>query len=429
MNFFQNLHRDAKLLMASRGIRAFAFSYLNVVFAIYLNRLGYSTITIGVIFSVAYLSGALLTAVWGFLSDRYGRRRILMLLAVLTIISNGIFVFFSSLAFILLAVIIANVGAGGSAGGGSGGGPFNPVEEALLAEKCHPENRNQIFAFNSFVGSVMGSVGALAAGLPQYLQEQWSWNAVTAYKPLFIATIVFSFLLLIVYGAISEGPSTHPAEKKISKATGVFVTKMSLLAFVDNFGAGLAGSLVSYWFFLRFGVELKSLGVMFFISNFLAALSFLSAPIIARHLGIVRTMAFSHGLASLIYLSIPLAATFVGAATLLVIRSYFAYMDNPLRASFTMAMVKSNERGSAAGVTSLARVVPFGISPTISTYLMQSVSLTLPLFIGGGLQLVNDVAFYLMFRSVRPPEEERTYNPLPASLSSPTTRGRTQEGD
>ncbi len=88
-----------------------------------------------------------------------------------------IFVFFSSLFFILLAVIIANVGAGGSGGGGSGGGPFNPVEEALLAEKCLPENRKQIFALNAFVGSVMGSVGALAAGLPQCLQERWGWDS------------------------------------------------------------------------------------------------------------------------------------------------------------------------------------------------------------------------------------------------------------
>lgn len=405
MGMLRELHRDAKLLMASRGIRAFAFSYLNIVFAIYLDRLGYSTITIGLIFSVAYLSGALLTAVWGYLSDRYGRRRILMLLAVLTIISNAIFVFFSSLFFILLAVIIANVGAGGSGGGGSGGGPFNPVEEALLAEKCRPENRNQIFAFNSFVGSVMGSLGALAAGLPQYLQEKLSWSAAASYKPLFIFTILFSFVLLFVYKMISEDGRARLVEKKISKATGVFVTKMSILAFVDNFGAGLAGSLVAYWFFLRFGVELKSLGFMFFIANFLAALSFLSAPIIARHLGIVKTMAFSHGLASILYLSIPFAPTFFSAAALLSIRSYFAYMDNPLRASFTMAMVQSNERGSAAGVTSLARVVPFGISPTIATYLMQSGLLTLPLFIGGGLQLVNDVAFFLMFRHVKPPEE------------------------
>lgn len=405
MGIVSNLHRDAKLLMVSRGIRAFAFSYLNVIFAIYLDRLGYTPVTIGIVYSVAYLSGAVLTALWGYLSDRYGRRKILMLLALLTILSNAIFVFFSSLFFILLAVIVANVGAGGSAGGGSGGGPFNPVEEALLAEKCLPENRTQIFGLNSFFGSVMGSIGALAAGLPQLLQERWGWDGVASYKPLFILTIVFSFALLMVYSLISEQHQPKLVRERISKSTGVFVTKMSILSFVDNFGAGMAGGLVSYWFFLRFGVELKSLGLLFFISNFLAALSFLSAPIIARWIGLVKTMAFSHGLASLIYLAIPFAPTFFFAAALLAVRSFFAYMDNPLRASFTMAMVQSSERGSAAGVTSLARVVPFGISPTISTYLMQSVSLTLPLFIGGGLQLVNDVVFYLMFRHVRPPEE------------------------
>jgi MFS family permease len=402
---FRDLHRDAQLLMVARGIRAFAFSYLNVVFAIYLDRLGYSTVTIGVIFTVAYLSGALLTAVWGYLSDRLGRRKILMLLAALTIVSNGIYIFFSDLIFIFAAVIIANVGAGGSAGGGQGGGPFNPVEEALLAEKSRPENRNHIFALSACIGSLAGSVGALASGLPQWIQETWGWSAVASYKPLFALTILFSIALLLVYSAIGEEHQPRRTEKKISKSTGAFVTKMSMLAVVDNFGAGMAGSLVPYWFFLRFGVPLKSLGVIFFASYFLAALSFLSAPMIARRLGIVKTMAFSHGLASLIYLALPVAPTLSMAATLLVIRSFFAYMDNPLRASFTMAMVHSSERGSAAGVTSLARIVPFGISPTISTYLMQTVSLTLPLFIGGALQLVNDIAFYLIFRHVRPPEE------------------------
>ncbi|HEU4340225.1 MAG TPA: MFS transporter [Candidatus Binatia bacterium] len=401
----RRLHHDAKLLMASRGIRAFAFSYLNVVFAIYLDQLGYSTVTIGIIVSVAYLSGGVLTALWGYLSDRFGRRKILMLLAVLTIVSNSIFIFFSSLFFILLAVIIANVGAGGSAGGGSGGGPFNPVEEALLAEKCSPEERNRVFALNSFVGSIMGSLGALAAGLPQHLQDRWGWASVSSYKPLFALTILFSVALLFVYRCTTEEIRPRRREEKISKTTGVFVTKMSLLGFVDNFGAGMAGALVPYWFFLRFGVELKALGVLFFVSYLLAAFSFLSAPIIARSLGVVRTMAFSHAIASLIYLLIPFAPTFMVAAVLLSIRSYFAYMDNPLRSSFTMAMVKSSERGSAAGVTNLARVVPFGISPTLSTYLMQSVSLSLPLFIGGALQLVNDIAFFAMFRNIRPPEE------------------------
>ncbi len=405
MAILRDLHRDAKLLMASRGIRAFAFSYLNVVFAIYLDRLGYSTVTVGVIFSVAYISSALLTAVWGYLSDRIGRRKILMLLALLTIVSNVILIYFTSLVFILAAVIIANVGAGGSGGGGSGGGPFNPVEEALLAEKCRPDNRNQIFAVNSCVGSAMGALGALASGVPQFLQEERGWGAAESYRPLFALTIIFSVVLFFVYRTIGEQHQPRKVQKTMSRSTGTFVTKMSVLGMVDNFGAGMAGSLISYWFFLRFGVELKSLGIIFFTSYILAALSFLSAPLIARRLGIVRTMAFSHGLASIIYLFLPLVPTLTLAAALLMIRSFFAYMDNPLRASFTMAMVQSSERGSAAGVTNLARVVPFGIGPTISTYLMQSVSLTLPILIGGGLQLINDVAFFLMFHNVRPPEE------------------------
>src|SRR5262245_24549852 len=123
-----NLQRDVLVLMASRGVRAFAFSYLGVVFAIYLSQLGYSTVTIGLVLSTASASGAVLTALWGFLSDRFGRKKILMLLAALTVVSNLIYVFFSHLVFILSAVIIANVGAGGSGGGGAGGGPtFSPL--------------------------------------------------------------------------------------------------------------------------------------------------------------------------------------------------------------------------------------------------------------------------------------------------------------
>src|SRR5260370_23943839 len=120
---------------------------------------------IGVIFTVAYLSGAVLTALWGYLSDRVGRRKILMLLAILTILSNLILIYFSSLFFILAAVIVANVGAGGSGGGGSGGGPFNPVEEALLAEKCRPGNRNQSFAAKSCVASTRGYLASLGGAL------------------------------------------------------------------------------------------------------------------------------------------------------------------------------------------------------------------------------------------------------------------------
>src|SRR3990172_8246465 len=424
---FANLQRDVVVLMASRGVRAFAFSYLSVVFTIYLAQLGYSTVTIGLVVSTAYASGAVLTALWGFLSDRYGRKNILMLLAALTIVSNTIYVFFSHLFFILSAVIIANVGAGGSGAGGQGGGPMSPVEQALLAEKCTPQSRNHVFATNSFVGSSMGALGALLSGLPQYLQETWSWQPIASYKPLFLLTILFAVVLIFAYASIEEHhvPRRRQAQKTSAAPVSGFVVKMSLLGMVDNLGGGLISPLVSYWFFLRYGVEFKSfffifffcfflrygvdlnsLGFMFFLSYLLAALSFLGAPLLARRLGVVRTMAFSHGAASLIYLFLPLAPTFTMAAAMTILRSFLAYMDNPLRSSFIMGVVRPEDRGSAAGITSLSRHVPVAVSPSLSAYMMQSFSLNVPIFLGGFLQLFPDCIFYFMFRNVKPPEEQ-----------------------
>ncbi len=399
--------RDIWILMVSRGVRSFAFSCLNIIFAIYLSQLGYSTVTIGLVISTAYISSAALTVVWGFLSDRYGRRKILMLLAALTIVSNTIYLFFSQLVFIFIAVIVTNIGAGGTGGGGQGGGPFNPVEQALLAEKCSPENRNRIFSMNAFVGSVLGSLGALVSGLPQYLQESRGWQPIVSYKPLFAMTILLSLGLIFGYSKISEQHVPQRKERApISKKSGAFVTKLSLLGMVDNLGAGMIGPFIAYWFYLRFGVELKALGFMFFISYLLAAASFLLAPVIARRIGVVRTMVFSHGIASLIYLILPFAPTFFIGAALIAFRSFVAYMDGPLRGSFVMGIVKAEERGSAAGITNLSRYVPMAVSPSISAYIMQAFSLSVPMFIGGSLQLIHDAVFYFLFRDVRPPEEE-----------------------
>src|SRR5437867_13453250 len=95
----ENLQRDVLVLTASRGVRAFAFSYLNIIFAIYLNQLGYSTMMVGLVMSTAFASGAVLIVVWGFLSVRFGRKRIIILLAAVTSGSHTIYVLFCQILF------------------------------------------------------------------------------------------------------------------------------------------------------------------------------------------------------------------------------------------------------------------------------------------------------------------------------------------
>jgi predicted MFS family arabinose efflux permease len=154
---------------------------------------------------------------------------------------------------------------------------------------------------------------------------------------------------------------------------------------------------------------------MFSLSYVLAAMSFLIAPVIARRIGVVRTMAFSHGTASMVWLLLPLAPTFAIAATLTIFRSFVAYMDGPLRNSFIMGVVRPEDRGSAAGLFTFSRQVPVAISPSIAAYMMQTLALNVPILIGGSLQLCHDCIFFFMFRNLKPPEELAA-KPATASL-------------
>ena len=128
--------------------------------------------------------------------------------------------------------------------------------------------------------------------------------------------------------------------------------------------------------------------------------------VIAQRIGIVKTMAFSHGAASLIYLFLPFAPSFAVAAGLTIFRSFLAYMDNPLRSSFIMGVVRPEERGSAAGITTLSRHIPVAVTPSLSAYMMQAFSLNVPIVLGGFLQLFHDCTFYYLFHDVKPPEEK-----------------------
>ena len=251
----------------------------------------------------------------------------------------------------------------------------------------------------------MGSLGALVSGLPQYLQESFGWQPVASYKPLFALTIIFSIILIFAYSTINEQHRPRKREKRQEeRARSGFVTKIALLGMVDNLGAGLVGPLISTGSFAA-GVELKSLGFMFFLSYFFAALSFLAAPVLAR----LPRRGKNHGL-------FPRACLFdLSGASLGA--EFFDRRDNDRRPLFSglhgqslekllhHGIVRPEDRGAAAGLP-LSRHVPVAVSPTLSAYLMQSFSLNVPIFIGGFLQLFHDCVFYLLFRNVRPPEEE-----------------------
>jgi len=185
------------------------------------------------------------------------------------------------------------------------------------------------------------------------------------------------------------------------------VAKLAGLFALDSFaGAFIVQSIVAYWFFLRFQTDLKSLGGIFFGTNLLAALSFLAAAPIARRIGLLNTMVFTHLPSNFMLLLIPFMPNVDGAVAVLLARHLLSQMDVPTRQSYTMAVVDADERAAAAGILSVARNTGAALAPLCTGAILAAPALGLPFLFAGGIKIVYDLWIFAVFRHVKPPEEK-----------------------
>jgi MFS family permease len=145
---------------------------------------------------------------------------------------------------------------------------------------------------------------------------------------------------------------------------------------------------------------------VFFWTNILSALSMLAAVPIARRIGLVRTMVFTHLPSNFCLLAIPFVSDLGIVIALLLVRSLLSQMDVPTRNSYVMAVVTPPERPAAASVTSVPRSLASALGPVIAGWLFAVSGFGWPLLLGGLLKSAYDVALLLMFSHVRPPEEQ-----------------------
>ena len=228
--------------------------------------------------------------------------------------------------------------------------------------------------------------------------------AVVAYAVLILATAPLYARL----SAAVELERPAGATGRVSPESRRVLWRLASLFALDSLGGGfLTAALVSLFFVERFGVGAGALGALFFGARVANGVSHLGAAWLARRIGLVNTMVFTHVPSSLLLATVPFAPTFGIAALLFLVREGLVEMDVPTRQSYVMAVVRPEERVVASGVTHLVRTGAWAIAPALAGVLMQGVSYTTPLFVGAGMKLLYDVLLYRAFRQRRPPEEER----------------------
>jgi predicted MFS family arabinose efflux permease len=212
----------------------------------------------------------------------------------------------------------------------------------------------------------------------------------------------------LVYLGLSSAVETSPesTDRPISRETRRVLWRIGSLFALDSLGGGfLSATLLSLFFFTRFGVNEELLGPLFFFARILNALSHLAAAQLARRIGLVATMVFTHIPSSLLLLTVPFAPTFPIAAVLFLLREGLVEMDVPTRQSYVMALVKPEERTFASGVTQLVRTGAWAIAPAFAGVMMEGVALATPLVAGAATKIAYDLLLWSAFRKLKPPEE------------------------
>ena len=382
-----------RVLMA-RALRAFADGFIAVVLPVYLLALGHGQLEVGIISTATLFGSAFTTLAVGRWGHRFSIRRLLLVASAAMAVTGCAFAGLSSLWPLLIVAFVGTLNP--SSGDAT---VFLPLDHTMLATTA-AEARTTVFARYSFIGSVFAAIGALASGTPEWLASH-GWSMLGALRFMFLVYAAVAIVVWVLYLGL---PDPHAQQDRPAVPLGPsrgIVWRLAALFSVDSFAGGLIlNSLLALWLFQRFGMSLAAAGAFFFWTGLLAATSQLLAAPLARRIGLINTMVFTHIPSSLCLIGAAFAPTLPLALTFLLVRSALSQMDVPARSAFVMSVVTPAERPAAASFTAVPRSLAAAVSPSITGAFFAAGAMATPLVACGVLKIAYDLALFAAFRRV-----------------------------
>jgi len=383
-------------------VRLFAYGALAVVLVVYLTSSGLTPSQSGMLLTLTLVGDTAVSLYLTTRADRLGRRRMLIVGAILMVAAGMTFAWTRDFLLLVVAGTIGVISPSGNEVG-----PFLPIEQAALAHVVPPDSRTTVFAWYTLAGSLATAAGSLCGGVLSQGLQRTAATPLASYRVVVLLYAVLGAVLALLFTRLSPAtevaaPEATPTRFGIGRSRAV-VLRLSGLFALDAFAGGFViQSFAAYWFYLRFGVKPATLGMIFFWANVLAGVSALLATRLAARFGLVKTMVFTHLPSNVLLVLVPLMPNLPLAILVLLTRFSISQMDVPTRQSYVMAVVRPDERSAAAGITGVARTTGAAIAPVFAGWMFARPSLiSLPFFIAGTLKIVYDLLLYRAFAARR----------------------------
>jgi len=412
------METTVKRLLTIRGLRSIGQGAMVVDLTLYLRDLHWSGPAIGGVLTAAGLVGAALILAVGVLSDRLGRRPFLLIYEGLTVCAALAASITTYGVVLVLAIVIAGFGRGQS----GSAGPFAPAEQAWLAKYVNREKRGYVFSLNNALGFIGMAVGSVLAGIPSLIHGV---SPLAQYRPVFMMVAVISVLctLLLVAtkenrqslnrkiqetstGATAQFEVTAPGkdedstrEDTIRHRENLAMFKLAAINTLNGLGAGLTGPMMAYWFSLRYGVSAAAIGTTMAIGFVLTGVFSLISGYLSNRVGMVKTVTVMRIIGSSMMLFLPFMPSFLLASMLFVLRSALNRGAQGNRSALSASLTRDRRRGFATSMNALSMRLPASIGPTITGYLFDVGSLSLPFILTAVLQLANAGLYQWVFQS------------------------------
>ena len=396
-------HRDAGVLLTTRGIRGFVDGIISLSITALLPLFGFSGLQIGIIVTGMLLGSAAATVLVGTKGYAVPRRTLLFAGSALMIATGTLFGLFTSFVALLVVGVIGTLNP--TAGDVS---VFLPLEQSMLAGTTPAVSRTALYARYTFVGGIAGAFGTLAIRIPEAIAQHTAMSEEAALRWCFAVYVLAGVVVLLRYRRLDGAEaSAHAAAAEPLGRSKRVVYRLAALFSLDAFGGGfVVQSMLALWLFRRFDLSVGAAGTLLFVTGTLSAASGFVAAWLAARIGLVRTMVFTHLPANCFLIAAAFMPTMPLAVTMLVLRSLLSSMDVPARTSYVMAVVSPAERAAAASVTNVPRSLAAALPPTAAGWMLDQSTFGWPLVIAGTAKIVYDLLLLRQFQHVRPEEEQ-----------------------